>query len=84
MAVLFGLLTRLASLGLASTMVVAILLVHIKAGFFAPNGFEFPLSLLAIAAALISAGAGRWSVDALIARRRDVTNETQLNFKRAA
>ena len=73
-AVLFGLLTRLASLGLASTMVVAILLVHAKNGFFNPNGFEFPLALLGMALSLVTAGAGKYSVDALIARRLDRTD----------
>jgi putative oxidoreductase len=68
-AVILGLLTRLAALGLGATMLVAILLVHARAGFFNPNGIEFPLSLLGIATALVSAGAGRWSVDALIAGR---------------
>ena len=73
-AVVLGLLTRLASLGLASTMVVAILLVHAKNGFFNPTGVEFPLSLLGIALTLVTAGAGKYSVDALIAGRLDRTD----------
>lgn len=64
-----GFLTRLASLGLASTMVVAILVVHLKNGFFNPGGVEFPLSLLAGSIMLMLTGAGRWSVDSLINRR---------------
>lgn len=64
-----GLLTRLASLGIASTMVVAILLVHLKQGFFNPGGVEFPLSLLASTIALILTGPGAWSLDALIGRK---------------
>jgi len=44
-------------------------LVHLKAGFFAPNGIEFTLSLLGSTAFLAIAGAGAYSVDALIARR---------------
>lgn len=67
-ALIVGLLTRLASLGLASTMVVAILVVHAKAGFFNPAGVEFPLSLLASTLLLVLTGAGSWSADALIAR----------------
>ena len=73
MALIVGLLTRLASLGLASTMVVAILLVHLKAGFFNPNGIEFPLSLLASSIFLAVAGAGAWSADAIIGGRRSVS-----------
>lgn len=65
-ALIAGLLTRLASLGLASTMVVAIFVVHLKNGFFNPGGVEFPLSLLAGSILLALTGAGRWSIDALI------------------
>ncbi len=65
-ALIAGLMTRLASIGLASTMIVAIVLVHLKSGFFAPNGIEFPLSLLASTLMLAITGAGRWSADALI------------------
>lgn len=68
-AILFGLLTRIAALGIGATMVVAILTVHLKNGFFAPTGVEFPLSLLASAIALIIAGAGNYSLDALIGKR---------------
>jgi len=69
MALAVGLLTRLASLGLASTMVAAILLVHLKQGFFNPGGVEFPLSLLASTIVLTLTGAGNWSLDALIGRK---------------
>jgi len=68
-AILLGLLTRLAALGIGATMVVAILTVHLKNGFFAPTGFEFPLSLLASAIALVITGAGDFSLDALIGKR---------------
>jgi len=68
-AILLGLLTRLAALGIGATMVVAILTVHLKNGFFAPTGFEFPLSLLASATALVITGAGDFSLDALIGKR---------------
>jgi len=72
-AILFGLLTRLAALGLAGNMIVAILTVHLKAGFFNPGGVEFPLSLLAAAATLAITGAGAFSLDALIGRRSPET-----------
>jgi putative oxidoreductase len=69
LALITGLLTRLASLGLLSTMVVAILQVHLPNGFFAPKGVEFPLSLLASTAMLAIAGAGELSIDRLLSRR---------------
>ena len=70
LALIAGLLTRLAGLGLAVVMFGAIAFVHLKAGFFAPNGFEFPLTLLAANAALALTGAGRFSLDHAIASRR--------------
>ena len=69
LALISGLLTRVASLGLLSTMVVAILQVHLPNGFFAPNGVEFPLSLLAATSMLAITGAGKLSIDSLIARK---------------
>jgi putative oxidoreductase len=74
-AITLGLLTRLAALGISATMVVAILTVHLKNGFFAPTGVEFPLSLLGSAIALIVAGAGAFSLDALVGKR--LSGETQ-------
>lgn len=71
LALVFGLLTRLAALGLAFNMLGAILLVHLKGGFFLPNGAEFALSLLGGAALLTFTGAGAFSLDALIARREN-------------
>ena len=50
-------------------MIVAILAVHLKAGFFNPGGGEFPLSLLAAAATLAITGAGAFSVDEILNRR---------------
>ncbi len=66
LALITGLLTRLASFGLLSTMVVAILQVHLKGGFFNPGGIEFPLSLLGSTLLLSITGAGALSIDALI------------------
>jgi putative oxidoreductase len=68
-AIILGLVTRLAGLGLFSTMIGAMVLVHLPSGFFAPSGIEFPLALAATALALVITGAGAYSVDALIARR---------------
>lgn len=69
LALVVGLLTRLAGLGLSVVMLGAIGFVHINAGFWAPNGVEFPLALLAGAATLALSGAGRFSLDALRANR---------------
>ncbi len=69
-ALVLGLLTRLAGLGLAANMLGAIVLVHGKAGFFLPGGYEFVLALLGGALTLVFTGAGRVSIDGVIAARR--------------
>ena len=68
-ALLVGLLTRVAAVGIALVMVGAIFTAHIQAGFFAPGGYEFPLMLLATAIALAFTGAGPVSLDAAVQRR---------------
>ena len=70
LALVIGLLTRLAALGLAIDMLGAILLVHLAAGFFLPRGYEFALTLLGASVALAVGGPGILSVDETIARRR--------------
>lgn len=57
-----GLGTRIASALLAIDMTVAILLVHLRNGFFNPMGVEFPLTLLAALICLFIAGGGAFSV----------------------
>ncbi len=69
-ALVIGLLTRLAALGLAFNMLVAIMLVRLKGGFFAPNGAEFEILLCVACVALVVAGAGALSADEAIAQRR--------------
>ena len=73
LALITGLFTRVASLGLLSTMVVAILQVHLKNGFFAPTGVELPLSLLGSTALLVVTGAGSFSLDSLVGRRVSIS-----------
>ena len=69
LALVAGLLTRPVALALAGTMLGALLLVHLPAGFFMPNGYEFVLALFGAAAALVAAGPGAWSIDAMLDRR---------------
>jgi putative oxidoreductase len=66
--VLAGLATRLAAFNLAVVMLVAITQVHLDA-FFAPAGFEYPLTLLGASLALVISGGGSLSVDALLQKR---------------
>lgn len=70
LALVAGLATRWISVPLALTMVVAIVQVHLAAGFFAPDGYEFPLTLLAGLVGLALAGGGAFAVDNVLAARR--------------
>ncbi|HWF88577.1 MAG TPA: DoxX family protein [Pyrinomonadaceae bacterium] len=59
-----GFLTRVGAFCIACVMVTAIAGVHWPGGFFAANrGYEYPMSLLAIAIALLIAGGGQASID---------------------
>lgn len=69
-ALVLGLFARPFALGLAIDMLGAILLVHIKKGFFLPNGAEFAFALFGGALALALAGAGAYSLDYSLARRK--------------
>ena len=69
-ALILGLLTRVFSVGLAATMIGAMTLVHLAGGFFMPTGIEFTLALLGSTLLLALAGAGMYSLDTMIARRR--------------
>jgi len=60
LAVLLGVLPRLASLGLMVVMLVAIFQVHLPKGFFAQGGgYEYPFALFFMALAVFLAGPGR-------------------------
>lgn len=70
LALIIGLLVRPASAALAFAMVIAIFSVHIQNGLFmSNNGYEFGLALLAASVSLMFSGAGRASVDRLVAAR---------------
>jgi putative oxidoreductase len=61
---LLGLFTRLAAIPIAFAMLVAIVQVHLKNGFFAGGGgYEFPLTLAVAAIALVLTGSGAWAID---------------------
>lgn len=70
-ALIIGLGTRFASVGLAFTMVVALVTAHSSGGFFLPNGAEYVLTLLAAILAILLNGAGPLSIDSLIGNRRN-------------
>jgi putative oxidoreductase len=75
LALLLGLFTRFCAASIALVMAGAALLVHAPNGFFmnwfgnqAGEGFEFHLLAIAIAAALVVRGGGRWSLDNWVTR----------------
>ena len=75
LGLIVGLLTRIASLGVAGLMIGAIFMVHVPNGFFMNwmgnqkgEGIEYHLLVLAIAAALLLRGAGAFSLDRAISK----------------
>jgi uncharacterized membrane protein YphA (DoxX/SURF4 family) len=71
-ALLLGLLTRLAALGLIVIQVGAISTVTWEQGFSAAGGagYEYNLALIAMCLAVLAVGAGAWSLDGRLWRRR--------------
>jgi putative oxidoreductase len=57
-ALIVGLLSRIAGIGLFINMIVAIAVVHFKNGFFMPTGYEFGVALLGMSSAIVLAGPG--------------------------
>lgn len=73
-----GFLTRLGAFAILCNMIGAILLVHWPNGFFmnwfgkqAGEGFEYHLLAIAISAALLIMGGGKWSLDRVIAGKME-------------
>lgn len=57
---LLGVASRLGALMVIPVMLGAIYLVHLKNGFFAPDGYEYPLVLLVMALAVLIGGSGSY------------------------
>jgi putative oxidoreductase len=76
LSMLFGLLSRLAGLGIVALMLGAIFTVHLQNGFFMNwmgnqkgEGFEFHLLVIAIAVLVMLRGAGALSLDRAISTK---------------
>jgi putative oxidoreductase len=70
-ALILGLLTRLAAFGIFVEMTVAVFKVHLGNGFDASKGgFEYAMTLGIVALALAFTGAGAISLDGAFVRRR--------------
>jgi putative oxidoreductase len=74
LGLILGFLTRIAAVGIAVNMVVAVVMVHSSNGFFMNwsgaqkgEGFEYHLLALAITTFLMIRGAGAFSLDRVIA-----------------
>lgn len=78
LALAAGFLGRLAAAGIAAVMVGAVFTTHLSHGFFmnwsgaqAGEGIEYHLLVLGMAAAIVIGGSGSFSVDRLLAGRRE-------------
>lgn len=69
LALILGALTRPAAALIAIDMLGAIFFVHLKGGFFLPNGYEFALTMLACNVCLMLTGPGSLAVDNVLFRK---------------
>lgn len=76
LGLVIGFLTRFAAAGFIMIMLGAIVTVHWPHGFFMNwsgqqqgEGFEYHLLVIAMSAALVAIGGGKWAVDGVVARR---------------
>ena len=67
-ALILGLLTPVAACAVAIEMVVAITKIHLRHGLVGPQGYEFPLSVLALALLLVADGPGYLALDRMVFR----------------
>ena len=85
LGLIFGFLTRIAALGIASNMLVAIALVHHQFGFFMNwtggqkgEGYEYHLLVVALNVFLMIRGAGAASLDRLLSSPARSTARVQV------
>jgi len=76
LGLIVGFLTRIAAFGILLIMIGAIVLVHWPHGFFmnwtgkqAGEGYEYHLLVIALSLVLLVYGAGKWSIDRILAQR---------------
>lgn len=77
LALIGGLFSRLAALGVGVTMTVAALMGHVHNGFFMNwfgnqpgEGFEYHILAVTIALVIAIKGGGKWSLDRLLSKNR--------------
>ena len=68
-AVLVGLLTRYAAVGLAIDMLVVILVLKWNAGLMGQGNYQFELSLLGLSLVLLLSGPGKLSLEKLLLKK---------------
>jgi putative oxidoreductase len=85
LGLIVGLLSRVAALGIAVVMIVALLAVHWRFGFFMNwygekegHGIEYHILALALAAVVIFKGAGAFSLDKALSRHLCAQGEVAL------
>lgn len=69
-ALVLGVVSRVAALLLVVDMAVAILKVHLKNGFFLPTGFEYAFTMLAANAGLTLTGPGAFALSNVLGRSK--------------
>lgn len=83
LGLMVGLLGRVAAFGIATEMLVAVLMVHMPNGFFMNwtgkqpgEGFEYHLLVIAIAVVIMIRGSGAFSLDGMLSANSRVSSAT--------
>jgi putative oxidoreductase len=89
LGLIFGFLSRIAAFGIAATLLVAALMVHVRFGLFMNwfgdrkgHGIEYHLLAIALAIVIIVQGAGALSIDRALAISNHQVNPAQLSVSR--